>query len=320
LSDEEREEEEEEDQEHKEERRREEHIEEERAREEHEEETERLEQHEEEEEVDERDEEAESVLVETLGRVKVATDRELKVRLEDDFFPWVVGRAIRRLLDGDVIDKVGYPGRRKVGRGEVAAFYVPHAIEYDSVKEIIKRKKAVSEGIANILMGGSSVSGHVEDLFQDAFLSLGFKFHGRDVSSFGGRKAVGVPSKEPPNLDFVFERDGVRYGIDVKNWIRYEWNSRDEVVSKLRVAADLGVVPFIVARYMDKDLVYKRIVQEGSLVYRYRHLLVPSVYESLAEAARELLGYPILAVDKLPGFKVDWIGKLHSAFVERVRV
>ena len=318
MSDEEREEDEEEDQEHEEERHREEHIQEEHAREEDEEETEGLEQHEEDEEVDERDEAAESALVETLGRVRVATDRELKVRLEDDFFPWVVGRAIRRLLDGEVIDKVGYPGRkRKVGRGEVAAFYVPHGIEYDSVKEIIKRKKDASDGIANILMGGTSVSGHVEDLFHDAFLSLGFKFRGRDVSTLGDRKAVGVPGKEPPNVDFVFERDGIRYGIDVKNWIRYEWITRKEVVSKVTVAEQLGVVPFVVARYADKDVVYKEIVQKGGLVYSYRHLLVPSVYESLAKAAHELLGYPILAVDRLPDFKVDWIGRLHSALVKR---
>lgn len=321
MSDEEREEEGEEDQEHEEERRREEHIEEERAREEHEEETERLEEHEEEEEVDERDEAAESVILETLGREKVATDRELKVRLEDDFFPWVVGRAIRRLFDGGVIDKRGYPGRRrKVGRGEVGAFYVLHGIEYDSVKEIIKSKKQASDGVATILMGGSSVSGHVEDLFYDAFLSLGFKFGGRDVSTLGDRRAVGVPGKEPPNVDFVFERDGIRYGIDVKNWIRYEWITRKDVVSKVTVAEQLGVVPFIVARYADKDVVYKEIVQKGGLVYSYRHLLVPSVYESVAKAARDLLGYPILAVDKLPDFKVDWIDKLHSALVKRVRV
>jgi hypothetical protein len=321
LSDEERGEEREEDQEHEEERRREEHIGEERAREEHEEETERVEQHEEEEKIDERDEAAESEILETLGREEVATDRELKVRLEDDFFPWVVGRAIRRLFDGEAIDKVGYPGRRrKVGRGEVGAFYVPYGVEYDSVKEIIKRKKDASDGIANILMGGSSVSGHVEDLFYDAFVSLGFKFGGRDVSTLGERKAVGVPGKEPPNVDFVFERDGIRYGIDVKNWIRYEWITRKDVVSKVKVAKELGVVPFIVARYADKDVVYKEIVEKGGLVYSYRHLLVPSVYESLAKAAQELLGYPILAVDKLPDFKVEWIGKLHSALVNRVRV
>jgi hypothetical protein len=255
-----------------------------------------------------------------LGQVKVATDRELKVRLEKQFFPWVVGRALGVLISDGVVEKVGYPGRRRVGGTDVISFYVLSGTDYDSVKGLIKRKKDVSEGVANILTGVSPAGGHAEDLFERGFLSLGFKPHGRDVSEFRNRKVTGVVGKEPPNVDFVFERDGLTYGVDVKNWIRYEWDTRDDVVSKVKVARKLGLVPFIIARYVDEDIAYNEIIKRGGIVYRYGELLVPTLYGSVADAAREVLGYPVLATEELPAYKVKWMEMLHLQRVGREAV
>lgn len=164
--------------------------------------------------------EARPKIVAVLKNVRVATDRELKVRLEKQYFPWVVGRALGQLFDEDIVSKVSYPGRRRVKGSEVGAFYTLKETEYESVRETVKKKKVASEAIANVLTGVSPVADHAEDLFEQAFRDLGFTFCGRDVSEFRGHRAVGVPGKEPPNVDFVFERDRVAYGIDVKNWIR----------------------------------------------------------------------------------------------------
>jgi len=256
----------------------------------------------EDEEMDPRVAEAMPRISEILGEVSVATDRELKVRLEKTFFPWVVGRALGVLINDEVVEKVGYPGRRRIVGTDVVSFYVLSGTNYDSVKDLIKKKKDVSEGVANVLTGVSPAGAHAEDLFEHAFLSLGFKFHGRDVSEFSGRKVHGVSGKEPPNVDFVFERDGLLYGVDVKNWIRYEWDTRDDVNMKVRVARQLGLVPFIIARYVDEDIAYNAVIKRGGIVYRYGDLLVPSLYESLARAARETLGYPMLAIDALPDY------------------
>jgi hypothetical protein len=226
------------------------------------------------EEIDPRVEEAEPKIMEILREVEVATDRELKVRLEKEYFPWVVGRAIGLLLGGGEVDKVGYPGRKKLGRTEVGSFYVVHGVEYDSVKDVIRQKKDVSEGIINVLTGVSPAADHAEDLFEAGFVSLGFKIHGRDVSEFRGRHARRIPGKEPPNVDFVLERDGIIYGVDVKNWIRYEWDSRDDVVLKVSVAKQLGVAPFIAARYVDGDVLYNEVFLKRGVTYRYGDLLV----------------------------------------------
>jgi hypothetical protein len=269
-----------------------------------------------EEQVDPKVEDVKPKILEVLRKVSVATDRELKVRLEKSYFPWVVGRALGILIGEGEVQKVGYPGRRAIRRSEVGAFYTLKEVEYNSIKDLIKRKKAVSEAIVSALGGGSSASDHVEDLFLDAFRRLDFKFHGRDVSKFQGREVSHVRGKEASNVDFVLERDKVAYGIDVKNWIRYEWDYRDEIASKVDVAQQLGVVPFIIARYADKDIMWKGVIKKGGMVYRYNSLLLPSFYRSLAVKARDLLAYPVSAVDELPTYKTGWLEKLHSRFVE----
>jgi len=43
---------------------------------------------------DEYEENAETRILEVLSQHQVVTDRELKVRLEREFFPWVVGARI----------------------------------------------------------------------------------------------------------------------------------------------------------------------------------------------------------------------------------
>lgn len=60
---------------------------------------------------DEYREDAKPIILDTISKLNVVTEREIKVRLEDDFFPWVVSGALESLVKEGVIDKVGYPGR-----------------------------------------------------------------------------------------------------------------------------------------------------------------------------------------------------------------
>lgn len=250
-----------------------------------------------------------------IAQQKVVTDREVKVRLEDKFFPWVTGRALDTMERDGVIRRVGYVGRRTV-RGRVPeVFYAPYGMEYERIVGTIIQKRRVTRDINAILTAHAPAGTHAEDLFEETFEALGFKIHGRDVSEFKGRHVLGVQGKQPPNLDFVIERDRVVYGVDVKNWIKYEYNTRHAVISKVLLALQLKIVPFIIARYVDKDTIYRRVIEKGGICYPYRTLLVPPIFDSLATQAGSLMGYPILAVGTLPKYKVDWINTLHLKVV-----
>jgi len=259
--------------------------------------------------------EAKPFIEDIITQQKVVTDRELKVRLEDRFFPWVTGRALNVMESEGTITRVRYPGRKRKGAPE--SFHAVAGVRRSQIDGVAKDKMEVSRDINAILTRHAPAGAHAEDLFEQAFSSLGFDILARDASEYGGRHVSGVEGKEPPNLDFIVERDQVVYGVDIKNWIRYEYGTRAEVVSKVNLAVELGVVPFIIARYVDKDMIYRGIIERGGICYLFRTLLVPPSFDSLATRAGQLLGYPVLAVDWLPRYKVMWLDTLHRDFVGR---
>lgn len=264
-------------------------------------------------------ENAKPEIEEIILREKVVTERELKVRLERKFFPWVTGRTLKAMGREGIIRRVGYMGRRSKAKRIPRWFYIPYGARYEDIVGIIEKKRRITIGINAILTAHAPAAYHAEDLFEEAFVSLGFKIHGRNKSRFKDRVVQGKKGKELPNLDFIIEKDKIVYGVDIKNWIKYEYETRGEVRSKVKLAKQLGVVPFIIARYVDKETFYVDIVEEGGICYYYESLLVPISYESIAREAAASLGYPVLAVDFLPNYKVEWIGKLHSDFLKKKR-
>lgn len=237
--------------------------------------------------------------------------------MERVFFPWVVGRVLNDLVNQDRVRIVHAPGRK--GRmGTPVNFYMDPAVNYEDVLKIILRKRKVTAYINSQLTRLSPAGFHAEDVFERAFISLRFKIHDRDVSEFRGKKVEGRPGKELPNLDFIIEKNRLIYGVDIKNWIKYEFDSIHEVMGKVDLAIQLDVIPFMCVRYVDKDTLY-RIIEMGGIVYSYETLLLPPEFESLAKIARELIGYPILATDVLPTYKLDFINKLHNIKLKKSR-
>lgn len=144
-------------------------------------------------------------------------------------------------------------------------------------------------------------------VFERAFVDLGFNIIDRNVSSSRGRRARGVPGKQLPDIDFVVEKNGLLFGADVKNWIRYEKSSIYEIISKVNIAFQLHLIPIIFARYVDKDTIFNELRLKGVKYYIFKHLLIPEHYSKLAEEATKLLGYPILNCNRLTEEKIQFL-------------
>ena len=82
-------------------------------------------------EIDKDVEKAKPHIEDVIVQQRVVTDRELKVRLEDKFFPWVTGRALGAMEREGLVRRYGYPGRR--GKGTPEIFYTLYGIEYHTV-------------------------------------------------------------------------------------------------------------------------------------------------------------------------------------------
>lgn len=244
---------------------------------------------------------------EIVEKEKVVTDREIKVRLEP-IFPWVAGYALKALVREGTISEWGYKGRRPIKLWAPRKFFALKETKYSKIEPIIKEKRDVSKAINAQLTGRAVAAYFAEDIFDEALERppLEFVIHKRNACEFRGRRVRSRDRGPPPDLDFIVERDDVIYGIDIKNWIRYEKGTVMEVRKKVNAALQLGIVPFIIARYVDKDTMFTEIIQKGGLVYPYVGLLFPTALSSLARRAEELLGYPIRCLNRLPLYMSEY--------------
>lgn len=64
---------------------------------------------------------AKEAVEELIAEHRVVTERELKVRLEDKFFPWVTNRALDELVESGRVVPQGLSGRP--GRMETKKFF-----------------------------------------------------------------------------------------------------------------------------------------------------------------------------------------------------
>ena len=228
-----------------------------------------------------------------VEREQVAYRNEFRYRLEREFFHTVTDYALRRLDEGKAyseglkLARTGLPGRRSIAQGTPNVFYKATATDYPPLLPIMKKKLELSEFVSE--MAGCA-GFHAQYLWRDAFADLGYRILKEDVSEFEGKKVEGG------DIDFVAEKDGVRFGVEVKNGLEYP----NDLGNKVRVAIELGTIPVMVVRRVAWD-VYANLKKYGVLTKIYETCIMPSSYESVVAECVEVLGMPLIALDAISG-------------------
>jgi hypothetical protein len=81
------------------------------------------------------------------------------------------------------------------------------------------------------------------------FADVQFVLRKRETNEYGERKWT----RTNHDLDFIFERDGLAYGVEVKNTLGYP--DSKEITIKILLAQHLNVGPVFVARMMPKTVI-----------------------------------------------------------------
>jgi hypothetical protein len=171
-----------------------------------------------------------SKVEEVIAERKVVTDRELKVRLERDFFPWITGRALNVMVREGIVRRVGYVGRKTLDKRIPESFFTLYGTEYNKIVARLDEKRAISRDINAQLTAHAIAGTHAEDLFEKAFKELDFEILDRNSTKFRGKSVKArVKDKQPPDLDFIVRKDNMTYSVDIKNWIKYEAGTRREI-------------------------------------------------------------------------------------------
>lgn len=231
-------------------------------------------------------------------REQVFYSRQIEVRYEDQFFHWITNRALRDLSEEGFIRsearalKTG--GKIKLMWHKSFRFY----------KRSAARLVALVEEYADPNIGGA-LGLHGESMVLEGFARSRFVLMGRDVRQFNGKNW----DKSEHDLDFIFERDSVAYGVEVKNILGYMDVREFEI--KISLCKTLGVRPVFAARMLPRNWI-RELIESGGYAMILKYQLYPWAHRELAKRVAQELGLPVDAPRRLEDGTIDRFVRWHT--------
>ncbi len=215
-----------------------------------------------------------------LDRRGVYYIRQLQVRFEEKYFHWITYHVLRYLNDDGDLNIV----EREQNDGTTRHFYIHPSNRYPK-RNINRMEKLINEFSQDHIT--RSCGQRAEDLFCMGLTKKGFKVEGENINEFKGKKW----EKTGHNLDFIFERDGVYYGCEIKNTLSYI--DREELDTKIEMCEFFKIIPLFIMRFAPKSY-NNEIIRKGgfALIFKYQFYEMSQI--NLVRRIKEVLE---LAVD-----------------------
>jgi hypothetical protein len=151
---------------------------------------------------------------------------------------------------------------------------------------------------------------HGELMVDQAFCRAGFTIAAENVNAVGGRLWTATQH----DLDRVYTKEGVLFGAEIKNTLKYI--PRDEFEVKLAMCRAFDVVPLFVVRMLPKEYIF-RVAREGGFCLVLRWQMYPFGFEELAREVRKQLELPVDCPRRLEAGTVQRLTNWHRRRLER---
>lgn len=219
------------------------------------------------------------------GSPNVYYARQLEIWQEKRFFHWITSSALRELAE-----------EREIGFNDVqsgthrAHFYRPlrHRYPRRQITEILKLIAEFSDPAFTRALGR-----HGEMLVESGIARTGFKILQQKVRAVDGVRWT----ESNHDLDFLIVRDGVHYGVEVKNQLGYI--DQTEFQKKLAMCEHFGVRPMFVTRAMPKNYIYD-VLRAGGFSLLTDNQNYPLLADDLAQRVRVTLNLPVAVIRQFP--------------------
>ncbi len=216
---------------------------------------------------------------------------QLAIRNEDLFFHWITYRALSDLVEEGLLKSE----RRGLAIGSELKLFWHRRHRYYR-RDASRLVQLVNEyGSPNMC---AAVGLHGEQMILGGFARRQFVLRDHSTHEYGDRKW----EETEHNLDFIFERDGLAYGIEVKNTLSYMDESEFQI--KIRMCEHLGIVPVFAVRMLPKSWTIE-LIRRGGYAMILKYQLYPWSHQELAKRVASELGLPVDAPRKLKDGTVD---------------
>lgn len=213
------------------------------------------------------------------NREQVFFSRQLEVQYENQYFHWITNRAIRELEDEGLIRS---EWRTLVtGTSIKLVWHKSYRFYKRSAAHLVSLVEEYSD--PNI---GAALGLHGETMVLEGFARNQFLMKGRHAHAYEGR----TWTVSDHDLDFIFERDGIAYGIEVKNTLGYMDNKEFRI--KIRLCRSLHIRPVFVVRMMPRTWINDLNLAGGfALILKYQ--IYPWYHRELARRVARELNLPV---------------------------
>jgi len=223
--------------------------------------------------------------------------RQLEIFLEDRFFHWITKKALNELAQEKLI---GF-NEKKVAH-VTAHFYRPRRHRYPA-RQMTKAIELIREFSAPDFT--EALGNHGELLADAGFASIGFRVLKKNVNEHNGVRWT----KTRNNLDRIIERDGIQYGVEIKNQLGYI--SKEELDVKVEMAKAFGTRPMFIARMMPKSYIFE-VQQNGGFCLLFKDQQYPLLAKDLAKRVRSGLKLPVQVTKAWPETALARFDKWHG--------
>lgn len=213
-------------------------------------------------------------------KAQVVFSRQLEVQLEHKYFHWITNRALRNLAFGEGLLNVE---KRKLPRAGYVTLYWHKSFRY--YKRAANHVAQVIDEYANP-ENSDAIGRYAELIVSEAFMRNEFVFKGSDARSFNDITWTATDH----DLDYIFTRDSVAYGIEVKNMLGYM--DYKEFQTKIKLCKHLNIRPVFVVRMIPKSWMFE-LYNEGGFGLIFKHQLYPWTHKERATHIASELGLPI---------------------------
>ena len=236
-------------------------------------------------------------------RANVFYKQQLEVIFEEAFFHWVTSRALSELAaEGHiVVEREELPSI-----GTIMMYRAPtHRYWRRQAQEVIA---LVGQFSAPAFTAGLGAQGEL--MFDAALPTVGFLPTARKVKAHGGKEW----KESEHDLDRVFERDGIAYGAEIKNTLKYI--PRAELTVKIKMCQNLGLRPLFIVRAAPKSYINEvRLLGGFTCVFKYQ--LYPFGQKPFAEKVHDALRLPVDSPGRIADGTVQRFLKWHLKTLEK---
>ena len=203
---------------------------------------------------------------------------QIETRLEREFFHWITGKALLELANAGRIRRVP-----TIVQEKTINFYAHPRHRYwrREQREMVNLLERIFHPEFTHAIGR-----HGELMFDAALGRYGFRAEARDTNTWRGT----TWTETNHNLDRIVTRDGLTYGVEIKNTQNYI--SRIELQTKVRLCRHLGLTPLFIMRFTPKSYIHE-VNQSGGFVLLFEHQFYPMGHGALVTEVRERLGLKI---------------------------